>query len=286
MTNEECDQYLCTENNDWMTAISTDNVTQVDDILHNPHHPSTKSTLLHTQLPVLSPSGTANQRSTQKTCFLPFHFAVICHAKDVVRCMVLHGMDVTQIDDKGDNVYTLINLSKQQLCKDGEYIFDRYNLLKVLFSEHSIKFCLHYDDAKGLRPLELAASLDHLQLLNAMFHTPGVYLCTAEICGFQLVQYFRVTEYDKFSDHYLSNRHFRDHLSPLRSLLQLRHNSVDITVAKSALLCEPFATWILSKTELNIWCIMLNSSIAHIEALLFFFGPTSMAKYRSHSQMR
>ena len=162
MTDEECDQYLRTKSNDWMTAISTDNVTQVDGILHNPPHPSTKSTLLHTQLPVLSPSDTANGRSTQKTRFLPFHFAVICHAKDVVRCMVQHGVDVTQIDDNGDNVlHTLNNASTQQLRNNREYIVDTYDLLMTLFSEHSIKFCLHHEDAKGLRPLELAASLGH-----------------------------------------------------------------------------------------------------------------------------
>ena len=272
MTDEECDQYLWTKSNDCMTAMSTDNVLQVDGILHNPPHPSTKYTLLHTQLPVLSPSDTANRRSTQKTRFLPFHFAVICHAQDVVRCMVQHGVNVTQIDDNGDNVlHTLINVSTQQLRKNREYIVDTYDLLMTLFSEHSIKFCLHHEDAKGLRPLELAASLGHLQLLNAIFHTPGVYLCTTEICGFQLLQYFRVTEYEKFSGHDLNNRPIREHLSPLRLLHQLEHNSVDITVAKSALLCEPFATWILSKMQLNKWFIMLQSSIAHIETLLFFF---------------
>ena len=272
MSDEQCAPNLGIKSDEWMMAISTDNATKVDGILQNLPTLSTKSTLLHTQLYVLSNLNTANRKSTTRTPFLPFHFAVICHAKGVVRCMVQHGVDVTQIDDLGNNVlHTLINVSTQRRRKDYEYITDIYHLLMTLFSEHSVKFCLHHEDAKGLRPLELAASLGHFQLLNVIFHTPGVYLCKTEICGLQLLQYFRVTEYEMFSACYLRNRPVRDHLSPLRMIIQLGHSSVDMTVAKSALLCEPFSTWLRSKMQLNKWCVVLQSVTTHVETLLFFF---------------
>ena len=44
--------------------------------------------------------------------------------------------------------------------------------------------------------LELVVSLGPYQLPDPIFHIPGVYLCTAEICGWQLFRYFRVTEYE------------------------------------------------------------------------------------------
>ena len=37
----------------------------------------------------------------------------------------------------------------------------------MLISEYTRKFCLHQEDANGLRPLELAASLDYFQMINA-----------------------------------------------------------------------------------------------------------------------
>ena len=71
----------------------------------------------------------------------------------------------------------------------------------------------------GLRPLELAASLGHFHLLTAIFQTPDMYLCKTKNCGFQLLQYFRMTEYEKFNVRYLGNRPIRDHVSPLHLVI-------------------------------------------------------------------
>ena len=261
-----------------MTAISTDVATKVDDILHNPPRPSTKTTLLHTHLSVLPPLEqrrnivTTYRKTTSRTRFLPFHFAVICYARDVIKCMVQNRVDVTQIDDKGNNVlHTLINVSSQQGSKNHENAIYMYHLVLSLFPEHGIQFCLHHEDAKGLRPLELAASFGYFQLMNAIIHTPGVYLCKREVCGFQLLQYFRVTEYEKFSARYLNNRPIRDHVSPLRLLVPLEQCSVDMVQAKSTLLCEPFSTWILCKMQTRKYFVLLQSSFTYMETLLFCF---------------
>ena len=248
MSDGRCGQYLSNETV-WMTAISTDDAAKVDDILHNTPRPSTKTSLLHTHLSVPLPLEqrcnivTTNLKTISRTRFLPFHFAVICYAKDVIKCMFQNRVDVTQIDDKGNNVlHTLVNVSSHQGPKNNENAIYMYDLLLSLLPEHSIKFCLHHEDTKGLRPLELAASLGYFQFMNAIIHTPGVYLRKREVCGFQLLQYFRVTEYEKFSARYLNNRPIRDYVSPLRLLVPLEQCSVDMIPAKSTLLCEPFST--------------------------------------------
>ena len=277
MSEGQCGQYLSHETV-WMTAISTDDAAKVDYILHNPPRHSTKATLLHTHLSVLPPldqrlnAVTTNRKTTSRTRFLPFHFAVICYARDVIKCMVQNRVDVTQIDDKGNNVlHTLINASSQQWRNNNENTICMYQLIISLFPEHSIKFCLHHEDTKGLRPLELAASLGHFQLMNAIIHTPGVYLLKREVCGFQLLQYFRVTEYERFSARYLDNRPIRDYVSPLRLLVPLEQCSVDMIQAKSTLLCEPFSTWVLCKIQTNKWFVLLQSSFICMETLLFYF---------------
>ena len=270
ISDNHLDEYDSKEN-DWMVAIATDNAAKVDSILQNPPRPSTKGTLLHTPLPVVSPTDTANCISTARSPLLPFHFAVICHAIGVVKYMIQHGVDVTQIDTMGNNViHTLINVSSQQKRKDRENIVAMYHLLITLISDHNTKLCLLQEDAVGLRPLELAASLGNFQLLSAIFHTPNVYIHKTEIYGFQLLQYFRVTEYEKFGDRYLGNRPLRDHVSPLRLLVQLDHHSIDMIQAKSTLLCEPLSTWVFVKMHLNKWSVIIQTLFTFVETACFF----------------
>ena len=191
------------EEKEWVMAITTDNVTKTDDILTNSPTCSTKSTLLHAPLSVRSPLDKGPQKYTRRTHLLPFHLAVICHARDVVKCFVQHGVNVTQRDDRGNNVlHTLIIASSHLPCNNRENTIAMYRLLIKMFPKRIVKFCLHQEDAKGLRPLELAASLGHFHLVNTIFHTPDVYLCKTEIYGFQLLQYFRVTEYERFTPYY------------------------------------------------------------------------------------
>ena len=182
--------YLSNENN-LMVAITTENASKTEAILQNLQNPTTKFTLLHTELPVSSPQDKTHQRYPHRTHFLPLHLAVICHAKGVVKCLIQHGLDVTQRDFRRNNVlHALINVSSQLSCKDHVKSTDMYYLLITLFQEHNVISCLYQEDAKGLRPLELAASLSNFHLMNAIFCTPGVYLCKTEIFGFSVTPIF------------------------------------------------------------------------------------------------
>ena len=266
-------------------AITTDNVTKTDDILTNSPTCSTKSTLLHAPLSVRSPLDKGPQKYTRRTHLLPFHLAVICHARDVVKCFVQHGVNVTQCDDRGNNVlHTLIIASSHMPCNNRENTIAMYRLLIKMFPKRIVKFCLHQEDAKGLRPLELAASLGHFHLVNTIFHTPDVYLCKTEIYGFQLLQYFRVTEYERFTPYYLSNRPVRDSVSPLRLFCQLHQSTIDMVHGKSILLCEPLSTWELGKFHLNKLFMILHVVFGMLEIVSFFLltrpqwlDPTSNA---------
>ena len=95
MSGKQLNDYISKEN-DWMIAIATDNAAKVDIIIQNPPSPSTKYTLLHTQLSVLSPMDTTNQTITVRSYYQPFHFAVVYHAIGVGECMVQHGVDDTK----------------------------------------------------------------------------------------------------------------------------------------------------------------------------------------------
>ena len=173
------------DENEWVMAIITDNATKTDDILKNSLTCSTKTTLLHAPLFVRSPLDKAHQKYTHRIHLLPFHLAVICHARDVVKCFVQHGVNVTQCDDRGNNVlHTLIITSSHLQGKDRENSIAVYRLLIKIFPKRIVESCLYQEDAKGLRPLELAASLGHFHLVNTIFHTPDVYLCKTEIYGF------------------------------------------------------------------------------------------------------
>ena len=257
-------------NDDWIHSIITKNAEKTGDILTNLHGPSVTSSLLHSQLSIPSPMDTY-WTSTRMASILPFHLAVICHAKDVVKCMVQHGVDVTQVDDKGNNVlHTLVNVSSHPLRENDRNAVTMYHNLMKLFSEHNKKFCLHQGDAKGLRPLELAASLGHFWLMNAIFYTHGVYFCKTEVHGFQLLQYFRVTEYENFKNSKLGNRPDRDHVSPLRLMVQLDSCSLDMMQAKSTILCAPLLTWALTKLQMNWWFLFFCTLFIVTEIMSFF----------------
>ena len=230
--------------NEWAHAIITNNVTTTSDIFTNPHRPSTKFNLLQTQMSLSSPEDTY-WKSTRMISILPFHLAVISHAMDVIRCLAQHEVDVTQTDDKGNNdLHTLLNVSSHPVRMNDEHVITMYHSLTMLLSVDKLRSCFYQEDTKGLRPLELAASLGHFRLMNAIFHTPGAYLCKTEVSGFQLLQYFRVTEYGKFDNSNLGNRPGRYLVSALRLIVNLKVN-----------FCEPLLIWAIIKLQMNWWVL-------------------------------
>ena len=78
----------------------------------------------------------------------------------------------------------------------------------------------------------------------------GAYLCKTEVRGFQLLQYFRVTEYGKFDNSNLGNKPACYLVSALRLIVQLDSCSVDMIQAKSNIFCEPLVIWPLNKLQI------------------------------------
>ena len=85
----------------------------------------------------------------------------------------LNMESTSQTDDKGNNVlHTLLNVLSHPICKNDEHVITMYHSMTTLLSVDWLRSCLYQEDAKGLQPLELAASLGHFRLMNAIFHTP------------------------------------------------------------------------------------------------------------------
>ena len=68
----------------------------------------------------------------------------------------------------------------------------------------------------------------------------------------------------------MNNKPVREHISPLRLLVQLSQCSVDMLQAKTTLLCEPLSTWVLGKFQLNRSFIVLRLMLCLLELISFF----------------
>ena len=95
---------------------------------------------------------------------------------------------------------TLIIAPSHLQCKNGANSVSVYHLLIKLFSEQ----------APGGRQRLTAVGTSCMAWPfplgdNYLPYTPGVYLYKTEICRYQLLEYFRVTEYEHFRPYYLSN---------------------------------------------------------------------------------
>ena len=187
----------------------------------------------------------------------PFHAAAVFHSHAVLRLLWKSGVDVLQLDSWKNNVVHMLILADFTDMDHGTNHAETLMYLQDIFSEKDLKSLLRAENGFSLRPLEFAALHGCVDMAAAIMQTKGVYLIKEEHVGYNVVQYFDVSDYELFDDGVPP----RFYTSPL-ALLMLSETSRINDIGSDTILNEPgLKLWMRSKIMINwpfvfVWFII------------------------------
>lgn len=122
--------------------------------------------------------------------------AAVAGSHQVICKLFKEGIDIFQKDSLGNNVIHAL-IIHACACSDTEgKLLDTYIYLQDLLPRNQFSELLVMENSDRVRPLELAAHLQTMRLLDAIMNTPGPYLVKQKQCGLLVVNYYDVTEYE------------------------------------------------------------------------------------------
>ncbi|XP_013398780.1 uncharacterized protein LOC106165213 [Lingula anatina] len=259
----------------WLDAIISDNGEFVENIL-SAVTPEEKNYLINSSF------GFESEERTNLTKFcsefrLPMFIAVGSGSSRCLDILLQHGACVEQHDDGRNIMHALVWAAyiwpnQEKKCHEIFYFLQK-NIPKDIFTS-----LLLQEDNLRLRPVELAAALGVLPLIQAIFSVDGIYRHVRKSHGLRKLVYYDVTEYH-FSNSSDKERFYK---SPLLMLAFL----------KPAVLGRPTTPMILSSSAMDTWIeaslknmtipIVISGLMRVFYAVIFCF--TVMATFHEITQ--
>ena len=197
--------YTFSHSTEWLDALMNDNVetassilqsatTNYKDFLMNGDIPTLNKNIVHPANQKTSPSRSAMEFNIRK----PLHAAAIFHSHAVLKLLWESGVDVLQVDSCENNVVHMLVYADFTAKAPGTRYAETLQYLQRLFTDSELKSLLLAENVLSLRPLELAALYGCFILALAILHTKGVYRIKEERVGYNVVQYFDISDYELF----------------------------------------------------------------------------------------
>ena len=203
----------------------------------------------------------------------PLHAAAVFHSHAVLWLLFTSGANIQQVDCwKNNVVHVLILADSTVKVRETKYA-ETLAYLQDLLPEQDMRSLLIAENEFTLRPLEFAALHGCASLANVIMHTKGVYLIKEASVGYNVVQYFDVSDYELFDDG-LPLRFFH---SPLALLVTNENSRIDVT--SNTLFHDPgFKSWMHSKIMVN-WPFALIWSLFRIYYIALFFSASTESSW-------
>ena len=191
----------------WLEALRTDNVEIATTILQVASV-KYKDFLLNGDIPtfddnLLDPPNRCpiSTDTSMEFCITkPFHAAAIFHSHDVLRLLWRSGVNVLQEDNWQNNVVHMLIYADYTDTVRGTTYAETFVHIQTLISEKELKALLRMENAFLLRPLEFAALHGCISMASVIMQTKNIYLIKEEHVGYNVVQYFDVSDYEQFDD--------------------------------------------------------------------------------------
>ena len=177
----------------------------------------------------------------------PLHAAAIFHSHAVLRLLLESGVDVFQVDSWQNNVVHMLVYADYTYNVHVTKHAETLAYLQVLLSPEELKYLMVAENMFLLRPLEFAALYGCNYMLAIILQTKDVYLILEEHVGYNIVQYFDLSDYEQF-DGGLPPRFFK---SPLYFLIFAETSRLEM-VGSNAVFGDPMLqSWIHAKIVMN-----------------------------------
>lgn len=176
----------------------------------------------------------------------PFTLALVYGSLKVCDVMIQNDVDVCLVEVGSYNViHCLVCIAFYQPYSE-EAVVKTYRSLCRMLSKDILRKLLQMEEAYGLRPLEFAAQQGTLQLMSAIFETPGIYIVREEIVGVSVYQWYDVTEYEN-----ADGSESRYSKSPLLFLARIDQRHLENPCVCEILTNGVVADWITAMTDSN-----------------------------------
>ena len=192
---------------EWLDALRTDNVEKATEILMSAST-KYKDFLMNGDIPNCNGNQsytlharTVRKRSSMEFCITkPLHAAAIFHSHAVIQLLWASGVEVLQVDGwKNNVVHMLIYADYKENGRVPKHA-ETLAYLQTVFSEKDLKSLLKSENDFSLRPLEFAALHGCVSMIDIIMQTAGIYLIKEEHVGYNVVQYFDLSDYELFED--------------------------------------------------------------------------------------
>ena len=239
---------------EWLDALRTDNVEAATAILWSAST-KYKDFLMNGDIPgynkhIQRPS----HRKRLPTCSSmefritkPLHAAAIFHSHAVLRLLVESGVDVLQVDSWQNNVVHMLIYADYTYNVHATKHAETLAYLQMLLSPEDVKFLMVAENMFLLRPLEFAALYGCNYMLALILQTKDVYLILEEHVGYNIVQYFDLSDYELF-DGGLPPRFFK---SPLYFLIFAERSRLEMVGSNAVFGDSMLQSWIHAKIVMN-----------------------------------
>ena len=239
---------------EWLDALRTDNVEAATAFLQSTST-KYKDFLMNSDIPgynkhIQRPSHRKKLSSCTSMEFRitkPLHAAAIFHSHAVLRLLLESGVDVLQVDSCQNNVVHMLVYADYTYSVHGTKHGETLAHLQELLSPEELKSLMVAENMFLLRPLEFAALYGCNYMLAIILQTKDVYLTMEENMGYNIVQYFDLSDYELF-DRGLPPRFFK---SPLYFLIFAETSRLEM-VGSNAVFGDPMLqSWIHAKIVMN-----------------------------------
>ena len=262
-----CSDYLHPE--EWLACLRTDDVETANTILQSAST-KYKDFLLNGAIPNIQKQNQNPGRPTMEFCITkPLHAAAIFHSHAVLRLLYESGIDVLQVDSWHNNVvHMLIYADYSENASETKYE-ETLVFLRGLFSEEDMEALLMAENAFLLRPLEFAALHGCLSLTSTIMETKGIYLIAEEQVGYNVVQYFDLSDYESY-DSDTPRRFFK---SPLVFLVLADTSRIETVASNEVFNDAGLKSWIYAKTLMN-WPFVMIWFLFRLCYIVLFFSAS------------
>ena len=196
----------------------------------------------------------------------PFSLAVAHAANENVLELMDHGVDVTVLDENGNNcIHVLVTaafVQPETECK----LQTTFSHLRQNISPMMLKELLMQENDAGFRPLELAANLTTFGLFYDIFETKGVYKTLHFHNGIYCLDLYDITDYEC---PFQGKRQLK---SPIRLLTHLDQGSLNQHYIDKVFRSEHMRNWFnwkLRKNFLSIAAVLVSKVFLILSYILF-----------------
>ena len=209
----------------------------------------------------------------------PLFIAVMTGSVEVMELLLKEGADIHQTNTHGENIiHSLVAASSLNSISENEAVKIYIKLVLILDNLYLEKLLLQENKTK-LRPVEMAANLGCVSLLETILLTPGVYVTKTIKTGSFVEQWVDVTDYQ------FNTEGTRKAMSPISILSYMDSKCAFTSKHGEIARCDTLKLWVEKEAKLRkpyVILAVLYTILYFMSFLIFITNVHNIAGNRSN----